>query len=38
VLVAGAGLYLLKDLNTEEQTRPSGQWKVMLESLIEKVK
>ena len=38
VLVAGAGVYLLKDLNTEEQTRLSGQWKIMLESLIEKVK
>ena len=37
-LVAGAGFYLLKDLNTEEQTRPSGQWKAILESLIAKVK
>jgi lipopolysaccharide export system permease protein len=38
LLVAGVGLYLLKDLNTEEQTRPSGQWKTALESLIAKVK
>jgi len=38
LLVAGAGVYLLKDLNTEEQTRPSGQWKIMLESLVAKVK
>ena len=38
LLVAGVGLYLLRDLNTEEQTRPSGQWKTVLESLIAKVK
>src|SRR5271157_888948 len=38
MLVAGAGFYLLKDLNTEEQTRSSGQWKIMLESLIAKIK
>ncbi len=38
LLVAGVGLYLLRDLNTEEQTRPSGQWKTALESLIAKVK
>ncbi len=38
MLVAGTGIYLLKNLNTEEQTRPAGQWKIMLESLIEKVK
>jgi lipopolysaccharide export system permease protein len=38
LLVSGAGAYLLKDLNTEEQARPSGQWKIMLESLIAKVK
>ncbi len=37
-LVAGAGLYLIKDLNTEEQVRPSGQWKIKLEWLIAKIK
>ena len=38
LLVTGAGIYLLKDLNTEEQMRPSAQWKLTLESLIEKIK
>jgi lipopolysaccharide export system permease protein len=38
LLVAGVGLYLLKDLNTEEQTRTSGWWKTALGSLVAKVK
>jgi len=38
ILVIGTGLYLLKDLNTEEQTRPSGWWKIRLESLVAKIK
>jgi len=38
VLVAGAGFYLLKDLNTEEQARLSGRWRITLESLIAKIK
>lgn len=38
LLVAGAGVYLLKDLNTEEQARHPGRWKIVLESLVAKVK
>ncbi len=38
ILVTGAGLYLIKDLNTEEHTRQPGRWKIILERLLEKVK
>ncbi len=38
VLVAGVGLYLLRDLNTEDRTRVPGQWKTVLESLFAKAK
>ena len=38
ILVALAGLWLLRHLNTEEQARMPGRWKYVMERLLEKVK
>jgi lipopolysaccharide export system permease protein len=38
ILVTGAGLYLLRHLNTEEQARVSQGWKRLLGRFVEKIK
>ncbi len=38
ILVAIAGLWFLRHLNTEEQARTPGRWKYAMEWLLEKVK